>query len=89
VPPSAIVLIVLLAALGEMTGVLAVQLGSARRYDGPMGKSDRAVVLGGLALLMGLGVPVGLWSHIVLWAVAALLVLTVWNRARRALAAHP
>ncbi len=84
---AAIVIIVLLATVGEMTGILAAQVGPARRYDGPMGKSDRAFALGGLALLIGLGVPAGLWAALVLWAVVALLVLTIWNRARRALAA--
>ena len=36
-------------------GVVAVQIGAARRYDGPMGKSDRAFVFGSLALLLGMG----------------------------------
>src|SRR5579883_2373823 len=40
----AIVAIVLLATISEMTGVLGVQIGASRRYDGPMGKSDRAFV---------------------------------------------
>jgi CDP-diacylglycerol--glycerol-3-phosphate 3-phosphatidyltransferase len=87
--PVPLVLAVVLAVVGEMTGVLAQQLGAARRYDGPMGKSDRAVALGGLALVLGLGVPPGLWSALLLWAVVALLLVTIWNRARRALAAGP
>ena len=34
---------VALAVLSEMTGVVAVQIGASRRYDGPMGKSDREI----------------------------------------------
>jgi len=47
---------VLLSVISEMTGVVAVQVGSERRYDGPMGKSDRALWIGGLCLISGLGV---------------------------------
>ena len=38
--PILVVLVVLLAIISEMTGVLGVQIGASRRYDGPMGKSD-------------------------------------------------
>jgi len=83
--PMAVVLVVLLAALTEMTGVVAVQIGASRRYDGPMGKSDRAFVFGALGLLLGLNLPIFPAVRPVLWIVAALLVLTILNRARSAL----
>jgi CDP-diacylglycerol--glycerol-3-phosphate 3-phosphatidyltransferase len=84
--PALVAVIVLLAAASEMTGVLAVTLGASRRYDGPMGKSDRAFVFGALGLALGLGVPGGVWLTVVLAAILVLLVLTIVNRARRALA---
>ena len=80
-----VVVIVVLALTSEMTGVVAVQIGAGRRYDGPMGKSDRAFVFGLLAVLLGVGLEPGRWTTIGLIAVAALLVLTSVNRARRAL----
>lgn len=80
-----VVLTVILAVLTEMTGVVAVQVGAHRRYDGPMGKSDRAFVFGLLALLIAAGVHVGRWTTIAFGALAVLLVLTVLNRVRRAL----
>jgi CDP-diacylglycerol--glycerol-3-phosphate 3-phosphatidyltransferase len=89
VPPVAVVLIVILAVISEMTGVLAVQIGAERRYDGPMGKSDRAFAFGLLALLLGLGLAPQIWAAWLLWAVVALLLVTIFNRARRALAAAP
>jgi CDP-diacylglycerol--glycerol-3-phosphate 3-phosphatidyltransferase len=79
-----VVAIVLLAMLTEMTGVLGPVVGSVRRYDGPMGKSDRAFVFGLLGLLLGLHVPF-LPLNIIWWVVIAMLVLTIWNRASRAL----
>lgn len=80
-----IVAIVLLATVSEMTGVLMQTLGASRRYDGPMGKSDRAFIFGALGLAVGVGVPTGLWLTGVLAAVALLLVFTIVNRAQRGL----
>jgi len=80
-----IVLIVIFAIFTEMTGVVSTQIGASRRYDGPMGKSDRAFIFGALGLLLGFGVPVAPFIPYVLWIVLALLVLTVLNRSRCAL----
>jgi len=86
VPAALIVFIVVLAIVSEMTGVVSVQIGATRRYDGPMGKSDRAFVFGVLGLLLGLGVTPSLWLTAVLWGMLVLSALTIFNRARRALA---
>ncbi len=84
-PAGLVVVAVVLGLIAEMTGVQALTLGAERRYDGPMGKSDRAVAFGTLALLLGLGVPSGFWLDAVMWALVALSGLTVANRARKAL----
>ena len=84
-PAAAVVVVVVLAALGELAGVAALAVGASRRYDGPMGKSDRAFVFGALGLLLGLGVRGEPWVAWVSWAVAALAALTVANRVRAAL----
>ncbi len=84
--PLLVVLIVLLAVLSEMTGVIGAQIGASRRYDGPMGKSDRAFVFGALGLLLGLNLPIVPVVRYVLWLVLALLLLTILNRSRGALA---
>jgi CDP-diacylglycerol--glycerol-3-phosphate 3-phosphatidyltransferase len=81
-----IVLIVLFASFTEMTGVVATQIGASRRYDGPMGKSDRAFVFGALGLLFGLGAPIAPFLTFILWIVLALLFATILNRSRCALA---
>ena len=44
--PVLVVLAVMIATLTELAGVLALAVGSARRYDGPFGKSDRAAAYG-------------------------------------------
>src|SRR5262245_1325452 len=47
-------LVIVLSVISEMAGALGVTVGSSRRYDGPMGKSDRAFVFAVLGLLVGL-----------------------------------
>lgn len=81
-----VVPIVLLAVVSEMTGVIIQTLGGSRRYDGPMGKSDRALAFGALGLLLGLGVPADGWLSAVSWLILLLLGWTIVNRVRRGLA---
>ena len=69
-----------------MTGVLSVTLSAERRYDGPMGKSDRAFVFGALALALGFGFDKTAWMNGLLILVAVLSTVTVVNRSRKALA---
>jgi CDP-diacylglycerol--glycerol-3-phosphate 3-phosphatidyltransferase len=79
--------VVLAAALSEMAGALAPMVGAARRYDGPMGKSDRAFVFGALGLYVGLGgvLPPGAWW--IMPVVVVLVACNVVNRVRRGVAA--
>lgn len=84
--PALTILVILLANLAEMAGVLRIPPTSTRRNDGPMGKSDRALVFGVLGLLVGMGVAAAPWLSWVLAIVALLLVSTVANRVRRGIA---
>ncbi|MEO7324877.1 MAG: CDP-alcohol phosphatidyltransferase family protein [Dokdonella sp.] len=86
-PSAAIVLFVVLGIIVEMTGVIGVQMGAGRRYDG-FGKSDRAVVIGVAGLMLGLGFGA---SHlngfgVVLWLCCIGSVVAIITRARRSLA---
>jgi CDP-diacylglycerol--glycerol-3-phosphate 3-phosphatidyltransferase len=90
VPPFAawgVVAFALTAFMTEFAGVLGVPAGAGRRYDGPLGKSDRAAALGILAAIIGLGFslpPAASWVFPIL---ALLSLLTVINRIRAALRA--
>ena len=78
--------LVLLAALSEFAGALAAAVGAGRRYDGPMGKSDRALLFGALGAWIGLG---GGLPDVFVWlpyAVAALIAVNVVNRVRAGIA---
>jgi CDP-diacylglycerol--glycerol-3-phosphate 3-phosphatidyltransferase len=84
--PAMAALVVFMAALSEFSGVLGVMVGASRRYDGPMGKSDRAFVFGALGLWIGIGGPLPDWLAWLLPLVAALIALNIVNRVRRGLA---
>jgi len=75
-----------LAAVVEYAGVLGLMVGASRRYDGPMGKSDRAFVFGVLGLVLALGLQPAPWLMWVMPALCAMLVVTAINRVRHGLA---
>lgn len=82
---SWLVLVVILSVVSEMAGVVAIQIGAERRYDGPMGKSDRAFLFGVISLVLGLGFSPAPWLTYLLIIMFALLCLTIFNRASKAL----
>ena len=84
--PALVVALVCAGIVVELTGVVGVQIGASRRYDGPVGKSDRAFGLSAVALLLGCGVAPGPWLHVVLGLLLAGSAWAVVNRARRAIA---
>jgi CDP-diacylglycerol---glycerol-3-phosphate 3-phosphatidyltransferase len=89
VPAPLLVIIVCLALLSEATALVALQISGTRGNEGPMGKSDRAVLFGGLAVALGFRLSMNLWLTAVLVLTIALLAATIVNRAacglRRAL----
>jgi CDP-diacylglycerol--glycerol-3-phosphate 3-phosphatidyltransferase len=73
--------VVMLAVMTEYAGALGPLAGSPRRYDGPMGKSDRALVFGALGFIAGL-MSLPAWVAFVMPAMAVTLVATLINRIR-------
>lgn len=70
----------LLSVLNEFAGLLGQALGGARRYDGPMGKSDRALVVGVLSLLFLFKAPI-YWYLTWIWMVV--FCLLIWSTLKR------
>lgn len=77
--------IVILSIISEMTGVLGSVIGASRRYDGPMGKSDRAFVFGLLALGVVIGFLNQLLITIILSLTLLLIIVNIIIRMKRAL----
>jgi CDP-diacylglycerol--glycerol-3-phosphate 3-phosphatidyltransferase len=86
VNPTAMWALAWMAVVCEYAGVLGVMVGASRRYDGPMGKSDRAFVIGLIGVLLAPGWIDGAIVGWIAWAAAALCVLTGWRRVRQGLA---
>lgn len=79
---AGIATIIFLSALSEMAGVLGQAVGAERRYDGPMGKSDRALVFGALGLWVGVSAELPAWLFWLMPAMAAAIAANIWNRIR-------
>jgi CDP-diacylglycerol--glycerol-3-phosphate 3-phosphatidyltransferase len=77
--------VTLLALFSEYAGVLGPMVSASRRYDGPMGKSDRAFILGVLAAGIAVGWVSAFWINSVFAVIALLLVYTLINRVRQGL----
>jgi CDP-diacylglycerol--glycerol-3-phosphate 3-phosphatidyltransferase len=80
-----VVTLVVLSVISEMAGVVVTQVGASRRYDGPLGKSDRAFLFGLIALLLAVGVEAGAWLDGLLAVAIGLSVVTIVRRAKRGL----
>jgi len=79
--------IIVLSNVSELAGVVATMTGASRRYDGPMGKSDRALVFGAAALWLGMGGTFAPWASSAFEkAMVLLLLFTIVNRVRKGLA---
>lgn len=70
------------AVLTEFCGVLMQALDGVRRYEGPMGKSDRAFAVGLLALLTALWPGLREYWPQVFWILAGMTLVTCIQRCR-------
>ena len=83
--PGSIGSVCFLSLFSEIAGILATAIGEKRRYDGPMGKSDRAFCFGILGFLMAFGWISNSWVMMLLESIAFLLCLTIFFRIKNAL----
>ena len=72
-----------LSAVNELSGVLGGWLNGERRYDGPMGKSDRTLAWGVLCLFLGFEADVSEWLPIALCVVFLCLILSTAIRIKK------
>jgi CDP-diacylglycerol--glycerol-3-phosphate 3-phosphatidyltransferase len=70
----------LLSVFNEFAGLLGQAMGGARRYDGPMGKSDRALVVGVLSMLFFFNVPI---NGYLTWIWLVVFCLLIWSTLKR------
>lgn len=89
-----LIFVIFLTILSEYTGVMAPLIGQQRRYDGPMGKSDRALWFSLITIVIFFFPYVsqdvdmlGLVVNIGLVIIAILLIYTIYNRIKHSLSA--
>lgn len=80
--------IIFLSMLTEFAGVTGAANGAGRRYDGPMGKSDRAVVFGVLGGWTALDGMLPGWLYWLQPLLCLLLIATTVKRIRNGLAGN-
>lgn len=80
-----VITFILLSVINEFSGLLGKAIGTDRRYDGPMGKSDRAFLLGVYGLMQFFGVDISDYSNFIFGAIILLLVLSTFTRLKKAL----
>lgn len=81
-------LFVFLGVLTEFCGILAKAMVGERRYDGPMGKSDRAFVVGLYSLLLYFVPGIQVYAIAIFGVICILLVFSCWNRLKAILQAE-
>lgn len=83
--PAGVVAFAIAAVIVEFAGVLGIPAGIGRNYAGPLGKSDRALALGVVAVLVASGFALPAWLLWIFPLLAALSAVTVVNRVRAGL----
>ena len=91
-----LLLIVFLAILSEYTGVMAPLIGQERRYDGPMGKSDRALWFSLITVIIVIFPLISTNLQLLAWIcngilslIGLLLAFTIYNRIKNSLKTIP
>ena len=91
-----LLLIIFLALLSEYTGVMAPLIGQERRYDGPMGKSDRAFWFSLITVIIVIFPLISTNLQLLAWIcngilslIGLLLAFTIYNRIKNSLKTIP
>lgn len=80
-----IVIFIILSIINEFAGLLGKVVGKERRYDGPMGKSDRALILGIYGLSVFFGADISGISKYIFAFIIVLLTVSTYIRLNKSL----
>ena len=78
-----VILFIALSIANEFVGVMGKLLINERQYDGPMGKSDRAFLIGAISLLLFFGVDLYAYSEWIFGVVNILILVSTCIRFRK------
>src|SRR5699024_12487145 len=74
--PVSVVIFIALSIISEMAGVISESVSGDRRYDGAMGKSDRAFVIGVIAILLLFSILLLPYLHFIFFEASLLISLS-------------
>lgn len=80
-----IVIFIAMSIINEFAGVMGKVISNQRNYDGPMGKSDRAFILGLYGLACLCGADISSYSMCIFSVINLLLLVSTWIRIKKAL----
>lgn len=80
-----IVLFGVLSVINEFSGLLGRAMGGERRYDGPMGKSDRALLIGLFCIVLYFWSGLADYTNWVFGIGSFLILLSTFTRLRKSL----
>ncbi len=80
-----VIAFIVLSVVNEFAGLLGKAIGGQRRYDGPMGKSDRALLLGVYGIAMFAGGTISACTNYIFGGLILLLLLSTFTRLKKAL----
>jgi CDP-diacylglycerol--glycerol-3-phosphate 3-phosphatidyltransferase len=80
-----VVIFICLSVVNEFAGILGKAVSGQRRYEGPMGKSDRAFVMGVYGLLCFFNVEFRPYSIYIFIVLILLLLISTFTRIKKTL----
>lgn len=80
-----IIIFIVLSIINEFAGLTGKAIGKERRYDGPMGKSDRALILGVYGLTVFFGADISGISKYIFGLLIILLIISTYIRLKKSL----
>ena len=83
--PVIIILFAVLAMINEFAGLLGRALGGERRYEGPMGKSDRALLIGLFCIINYFWSGIEGYTNWIFGIACFLIVISTFTRLKKAL----
>ena len=81
-----IILFIILSIINEFCGLLGKVVGKERRYDGPMGKSDRALILGLYGFIGFFSINISSFQNYIFLILIVLLFISSFIRLKKSLA---
>ncbi|KFF10297.1 CDP-alcohol phosphatidyltransferase [Chryseobacterium soli] len=80
-----VIVFIMMSIINEFAGLMGKVIGKERRYEGPMGKSDRALILGIYGLAVFFGANIADYSQYIFRLIILLLFISTYVRLKKSL----